>query len=84
MITNQIMMNMFPLLSYITTLKVTTSYTPYKLVYGLHLLKRTKYVMLVISGVHMDANLVRVITNRIFDMEKLQSDKLWAQEIVHV
>jgi hypothetical protein len=75
-ITNQIVMNMFPLLSYRTTFKVTTSYTPYKLVYGLHPFKPTKYVMLVINGVHMDANLVRVITNRIFDMEKLQNDKL--------
>jgi hypothetical protein len=69
-------MNIFPLLSYRTTFKVTTSYTPYKLVYGLHPLKPTKYVMLVISGVHMDANLVRVIIDRIFDIEKLQSDKL--------
>ncbi len=36
--------------SYITTYKVATYYTPYQLVYGLHLLMSTKYILPVING----------------------------------
>ncbi len=38
------------LFSYRTTYKVVTSCTPYQLVYGLHPLMPTKYVLLAISG----------------------------------
>jgi hypothetical protein len=38
------------LFSYRTTYKVTIGYTPYQLVYGLHPLMPTEYIILVIGG----------------------------------
>jgi hypothetical protein len=38
------------LFSYITAYKVATWYTPYQLVYRLHPLMPTKYIVLIISG----------------------------------
>jgi hypothetical protein len=38
------------LFSYETTYKVAIGYTPYQLVYGLHLLMPTKYILLIISS----------------------------------
>jgi hypothetical protein len=38
------------LFSYKTTDKVVTRYTPYQLVYGLHPLMPTKYIVLIVGG----------------------------------
>jgi hypothetical protein len=59
------------LFSYKIAYKVTTRYTPYQLVYGLHPLMPTEYIMLVASGNERDSTQVRVLTNRIIEMEKL-------------
>jgi len=64
------------LFSYKTAYKVVIGYTPYQLVYGLHPLMPTKYVMLTISGDHRDAKPTRVLTTRITELEKLQENKL--------
>jgi hypothetical protein len=53
------------LFSYKITYKVATRYTPYQLVYGLHPLMPTKYIMLVASGNKRDNTSVKVLTNRI-------------------
>jgi hypothetical protein len=45
-------------------------YTPYQLVYGLHPLMPTKYIILVTSGNERDNTLVRVLTNKIIELEK--------------
>jgi len=60
--------------SYKTTYKVATWYTPYQLVYGLHPLMPTKYIVLVL--VEMRKTIVRVLTNIIIELEKLQNDRM--------
>ncbi len=72
------------LFSYRTTYKVVTCYTPYELVYGLHLLMPTKYVLLVISGDHIDVEPTKVLTTRITELEKLHENKLEAQNNVGI
>ncbi len=42
------------LLSYKTTYKVATRYTPYQLVYGLHPLLPTEYIVPVVGGNERD------------------------------
>jgi hypothetical protein len=59
------------LFSYRTTYKVVTGYTPYQLVYGLHPLMPTKYIVQVVGGNKKDNTSVRVITNRVSKLEKL-------------
>ncbi len=56
--------------SYKIVYKVATMYTPYQLVYGLHPLMPTKYIILVTSGNERDNTLVRVLTNKIIELEK--------------
>ncbi len=58
------------LFSYRTTYKVATCYTPYQLVYGLHLLMPTKYVLPVINGDHQDVGPTKVLTIRIIRKEQ--------------
>ncbi len=70
------------LFSYKIVYKVVTSYTPYQLVYGLHPLMLTKYVLSTISGDHIDAKPTRVLTTRITKLEKLQENKLETQNNV--
>jgi hypothetical protein len=41
-----------------------------------------KYVLLTFSGDHKDANPMKVLTNRLIKLEKLQNDGLQASEIV--
>jgi nitrate reductase beta subunit len=64
------------LFSYKIAYKVATSYTPYKLVYGLHPLMPIKYVMSAINVDHKDAEPTKVLTTKIIDLEKLQVNKL--------
>ncbi len=64
------------LFSYRTGYKVTTRYTPYQLVYGLHPLMPRKYIMLVVGGNEKDSILVKLLINRITELEKLQEDRM--------
>jgi len=41
--------------------KVATNYMPYQLVYGLHPLMPTEYVLLTINGDHKDAKSTKVL-----------------------
>jgi hypothetical protein len=59
------------LFSYKTTYKVVTWYTPYQLVYGLHPLMPIEYIVLVASGNENDNTPMRVLTNKIIELEKL-------------
>jgi hypothetical protein len=58
------------LFSYRIFYKVATGYTPHQLVYGLHLLMPTKYVMSAISGDHRNAKTI-MLTTKITKLEKL-------------
>jgi len=51
--------------------KIAIGYTPYQLIYGLHPLMPTKYVLLTFSGDYRNANPIRVLTNILKDLEKL-------------
>jgi hypothetical protein len=53
------------LFSYITTYKVVIRYTPYQLVYGLHPLMPTNYIVRFASGNEKDNTLVKFSTNEI-------------------
>jgi hypothetical protein len=64
--------------SYRITYQVATSYIPYKLIYGLHPLMPTKYVLLAISGDHKDAKPTGILIAKITKLEKLQDDRLEA------
>jgi hypothetical protein len=62
--------------------KVATWYTPYELFYESHPLMPTKYVMSTFSGDHMDANHVKVFTNRLTKLKKLLNDKLQVEDTI--
>jgi hypothetical protein len=64
------------LFSYKTTYKITTRYTPYQLVYGLHPLMSTKYIVLVVGGNERNSTLVKILTSRITKLEKLQKARM--------
>ncbi len=53
------------LFSYKTTYKVSTWYTPYQLVYGLHPLMPTEHIVLVVGRNERDSTPMRVLTSRI-------------------
>jgi hypothetical protein len=53
------------LFSYRIVYKVATNYTPYYLIYGLHLLMPTKYVLLAIGGDHKYVEPTRMLTTKI-------------------
>ncbi len=59
------------LFSYGIAYKVATRYTPYQLVYALHLLMPTKYIVPVASGNERNNTPMRVLTNKIIKLEKL-------------
>jgi hypothetical protein len=57
---------------YHITFKVATSYTPnLTLVYGLHPLMLIEYILPSLSGKPWDTNLIRVLMNHLYDLEKL-------------
>jgi hypothetical protein len=58
------------LFSYKIAYKEATWYTPYQLVYGLHPLMPTEYIILVARG-DGKRTLVRILTSRIIELEKL-------------
>jgi hypothetical protein len=59
------------LFSYTFAYKVITRYTPYQLMYGLHPLMPTKYIVLVVSGNGSDSIPMKVLINRITKLEKM-------------
>jgi len=61
------------LFSYRITYKVATRYTPYQLVYGLHPLMPTKYIVLVVGGDERENIPVRILISTIMELEKLGS-----------
>ncbi len=63
---------------------MATCYTPYQLVYGLHPLMLTKYVLLTINGDHRDAKPTKVLIPRIIKLEKLHENRLETQNNVGV
>ncbi len=72
------------LFSYRTTYKVTTWYTPYQLVYGLHSVMPTKYIVLVVGGDERNNTLTRILTSRITEFKKLQETRMQVVEIVGI
>jgi hypothetical protein len=64
------------LFSYEIAYKVVIGYTPYQLVYGLHPLMPTNYIMLIVGGNEIDNTLVRVLASRIIKLKKLQEAKM--------
>jgi hypothetical protein len=69
------------LFSYKIAYIVVTEYTPYQLVYGLHPLMPTEYIVPTIGGDERDNTLMRVLTNRIIELEKLQETRMEAAKI---
>jgi len=59
------------LFSYKTIYKVTTRYTPYQLVYGLHPLMPIEYIVPVINGNEKESTPMIVLTSKITELEKL-------------
>jgi hypothetical protein len=72
------------LFSYKITCKVATRYTPYQLVYGLHPLMPTKYIVPVIDGNERDNTLMKVFNGRIMELEKLQETRMQAIESIRI
>jgi hypothetical protein len=70
------------LFSYRTAYQVEIGYTPYQLVYSLHPLMPTKYVLSTISGNYKDVKPTRVLIARIISLEKLQANRLEVQNNV--
>jgi hypothetical protein len=59
------------LFSYRTTHKVGTNHTPFQLVYGLHPLLPTEYMLPFRPGENKNSQLVKVLTSRLSELEKL-------------
>ncbi len=55
--------------SYRTIDKVAIGYTQYQLVYGLHPLMPIEYIVLIANGDEKNNTLVKVLTNRIIELE---------------
>ncbi len=64
------------LFSYITTYKIATWYTPYQFVYGLHPIMPIEYIVPIVGGNEKDSTLVKVLTNKITELEKLQAMRM--------
>ncbi len=64
------------LFSYITSYKVATEYTPYQLVYGLHPLMPTEYIILVDGGDERDSTPVTILISKIIELEKLEETRM--------
>ncbi len=66
------------LFSYRMAYKVATRYTPYQLMYGLHPLMPTQYIVPVVSANERDNTLMKVLISKITKLEKLQRAKMLA------
>jgi hypothetical protein len=62
--------------------KVGTSHLPFQLVYGLHLLLPIEYLLPSKLGHTFDLKLVKVLTNHLSKLEKLQENRLVAQDLI--
>ncbi len=65
------------LFSYIIAYKVTR-YTPYQLVYGLHPLMPTQYIVLVVGGNERNNTSIKVLISRIIELGKLLETRMQA------
>ncbi len=72
------------LFSYISTWKVTIGYTPYQLVYGLHPLMPTEYIVPIANGNKKNNTTMKVLTNKILELEKLQEAKMQAAQTIYI
>jgi hypothetical protein len=72
------------LFSHRTAYKVITWYTLYQLVYGLHPLMPIEYIMRVVGGNERDNTSMRVLTNIISKLEKLQEARMKVVEITNI
>jgi hypothetical protein len=70
------------LFSYRIVFKVGTDHTPFQLVYGLHPLLPTKYLLPSKPRQTHDPKLVTFSTSQLSEIEKFQEDQLIAQELV--
>jgi len=70
------------LFSYQIAYKVGISHTPFQLVYGLHPLLPTKYMLPFKPGETKDPQLVRVLISRLFKLEKLQANRLITHDLI--
>jgi len=70
------------LFSYRTTYKVVIGHTPFQLVYGLHPLLPTMYLLPSKPNEHVDPKPIKVLTNRLSKLEKLQENKLITHDLV--
>jgi hypothetical protein len=70
------------LFSYQTTYKVETGHTSFKLMYGLHPLLPTKCMLPSKLDENKDPQPVRVLTNQLSKLKKLQENILIAQDLV--
>ncbi len=66
------------LFSYKTAYKIATWYTPYQLVYGLHPLMPIEYIVPITGGNEKDSTLMRILTNKITKLKKLQEARMQA------
>jgi hypothetical protein len=72
------------LFSYRIVYKVTTKYTPYQLVYGSHPLMPIEYTMPVACGNERDNTSMRVLSNKITELEKLQENRMQVAETTRI
>ncbi len=77
--------HMFTMLfSYRIAYKIATRYTPYQLMYGLHPLMPTKYIVPVVSGNERDSIPVKVLTSKIKELKKLQEARTQVAETTRI
>jgi len=71
------------LFSYIIAFKVGIGHIPFQLVYGLFPLLLIEYLLPFKPRQTYDPNLVRVLTSRLLELEKLQENQLIAQDLIN-
>jgi hypothetical protein len=64
------------LFSYRIAYKIAIGYTPYQLVYALHPLMPTKYIIPIAGGDERNNIPIRVLTSRIIEFKKLQETRM--------
>jgi hypothetical protein len=70
------------LFSYWTTYKVGTSHTPFQLVYGLHPILPTKYLLAFRPNENVNPTHVWILTNHMLELEKLLEKELIAHDLI--
>ncbi len=72
------------LFSYKIAYKITTWYTLYQLVYGLHRLMPPKYIVPIVGEDERNNTLMKILTSRITKFKKLQEAKMQVVEIAGI